>query len=108
MMKFIRVLSRVALLSLPAGIFTALTGIYVGSVRPPLPDPQWEAGRLHRPPAPEFSNFPELLGEGTVLAIYAVAGRIVLRLRLAPPPRSEGKPILLGLHQEAKIRNIQP
>jgi len=47
-MKFVRVLSRLALLSPGAAAFAVLTGIYGGSVRPPLPNPQWRAGRQHR------------------------------------------------------------
>jgi hypothetical protein len=101
-MKIVRVLSRLAVLSLAAAALAGLTGIYGGSVRPPLPDAQWRDGRQHRPSAPEVGKFPELVGEGMVMAVYAVAGRIVLRLRLSPPSRSEGKPILLGLHQRAK------
>ncbi len=101
-MKFILVLSRLALLSLAAAGFAGLTGIYGGSVRPPLQDPQWRAGRDHRPSAPEVGQFPELIGEGMVLVIYAVAGRIVLRLRLSPASCIEGQLILLGLHQETK------
>jgi hypothetical protein len=50
----------------------------------------------------DAGRFPELIGEGVVFAVYAVAGRIVLRLRLSPASRSEGRPILLGLHREAK------
>jgi hypothetical protein len=101
-MRFIRVLSRLAPLSLVAAAFAGLTGIYGGSVRSPLPDPQWRAGRDHRPSAPEVLLFPEFVGEGMIVAIFAVGGRIVFRLRLSPPPHSEGQPILLGLHQEAK------
>jgi hypothetical protein len=101
-MKFVRVLSRLALLSLVAAAFAALTGIYGGSVRPPLPNPEWRAGRQHRPSAPEIGKFPEFIGEGMIVAIFAVAGRIVFRLRLSPASRSEGQPILLGLHQEVK------
>jgi hypothetical protein len=101
-MKFVRGLSRLALLCLAAAAFAGLTGIYGSSVRLPIPDPQWRAARLHRPPAPEAGKFPELIGEGMVVAIYAVGGRIVFRLRLSAPSRSEGQPILLGLHQEAK------
>ena len=101
-MKFVRVISRLAPLSLAAAAFAGLTEIYGGSVPPPLPNPQWRAGRRHRPSAPEVGKFPELVGEGMVLAIYAVAGRIVLRLRLSPASRGEGQPILLGLYQEAK------
>lgn len=101
-MKFAQVLSRLALLSLAAAAFVVLTGIYGGSVRLPLPNPGSKAERQHRPSAPHLSEFPELIGEGILLIFYAVAGRIVLRLRLSPPSRSEGQPILLGLHQEAK------
>jgi hypothetical protein len=101
-MKFVRVLSRLALLSLAAGAFAALTGIYGASARSPLPDRQWRGGREHRPSGPEAGRFPELTGEDIVLATYAVAGRIVLRLRLSPASRSAGQPISLGLHQEAK------
>jgi hypothetical protein len=71
-------------------------------VRLPLPSPQWRAGRGHRASAPEVAKFPELVGEGIVLAIFAVGGRVVLRLRLSPASRSEGQPILLDLRSEAK------
>ena len=101
-MKFVRALSRLALLLLAAAAFAALTGIYGGSVRPSLPNPRTQAARRHRPSAPEGGQFPELAGEGVLLAIYAVAGRVVFRLRLSPASRSGGQPILLGLHQEAK------
>ena len=112
-MRFIRVLSRLAILSLAAAAFAALTGFYGNSVQP-NPDPQWRLGRDHRPSAPEIGQFAELIGEAMVLGIYAVAGRIVLRLRLSPSSRSEGLPILLGLHrgnkdyQQPQIQNIQP
>lgn len=98
-MKFIRVLSRLALLSLAGAAFAGLTGIYGGSTPPPLPDPQWRVGRLHRPSAPELGRLPELIPEFMSVAIFAVAGRIVFRLRLSPPSRNEGKLILLGLSQ---------
>lgn len=101
-MRFVRVLSRLALLSLVAAAFAALTGIYGGSVRLSLPNPQVRAARRHRPAAPEGGKFPEFVGEGLIVAIFAVAGRVVFRLRLSPASRSERKPILLGLHQEAK------
>jgi hypothetical protein len=39
---------------------------------------------------------------GMLVIFFAVGGRIIFRLRLSPPSRSEGQPILLGLHQEAK------
>ncbi len=99
-MKFVRVLPRLALLLLVVAAFVGLTRIYGSLVTYPLPDPGWRAWRQHRPSAPQVGRFPELLGEGMVFAIYAVAGRIVLRLRLSPASRSEGHLILLGLHKE--------
>jgi hypothetical protein len=97
--KLVRTLSRFAFLSLAAAAFVGLTQIYGDSVRPPAPDPRWQAGREHRPSAPKVSKFPEFIGEGAVLAIFAVAGRITFRLRLSPVSRSQGQPILLNLHR---------
>jgi hypothetical protein len=96
----LRVLSRLALLSLAAGAFAGLTRIYVGSVRPPVPDPNFQAMRLHRPPAPQLSRFPGFVGAGMVLALFALAGRIIFRLRLSSVSRSDGQPILLNLREE--------
>ena len=98
-MKLVRLLSRLALLSLAAAAFVGLTGIYGGSVRPPLPNPLYRATHRHRPSAPQVSHFLEFVGAGLVLALFAVGGRIALRLRLSPAPRSEGQAILLGLHR---------
>jgi hypothetical protein len=96
--KLVRVLSRLALLSLAAAAFVGLTGLYGGAVRPPLPNPSVQAEKRHRPSAPQVSLFPEFVGEAWVLAIYAVGGRLVFRLRLSRVSRSEGQPILLDLH----------
>ena len=96
--KLVRLISRIALLSLAAAAFVGLTGIFGGSVRPPLPNPGWQADRRHRPSAPQVWYFTEFVGEGMVLVVFAVGGRIVLRLRLSPASRSEGQPILLRLH----------
>jgi hypothetical protein len=101
-MKFILVVSRLALLSLVAAAFAALTLIYGGSARSPLPHPQWRAGRQHRPSAPKVGKFPEFVGQFMVVAIFGVGGRIVLRLRLSPPSRNAEQPILLGLHRTSK------
>ena len=100
-MTIVRLVSRVAALSLAAAAFVGLTGIYGGSVRPPLPDPSSQAERRHRQSAPQVSKFPEFVGEGMLLALYAVTGRIVLRLRLSPVSRSEG-PTLLDLKRERR------
>ena len=96
--KVVRVLSRVALLSVVAAAFVGLTALYGGSVRIPLPNPSVQAEKLNRPSAPQVSRFPEFLGEAWVVAIYAVGGRLVFRLRLSRVSRSEGPPILLDLH----------
>jgi hypothetical protein len=96
-MNFARVLGRIGFIALVAAAFVALTQAYGGSIQVPLPDPGWRGERGHRPSAPDFGKFPELVGEGLVVAIYAVAGRIVLRLRLSPASRNEGQLISLGL-----------
>jgi hypothetical protein len=96
--KFVRVLSRIALLSLAAAALVGLTGIYGRSARS-LPDPRWRAGRDHRPSTPEGSQFPEFVGEVFLLVFFAGIGRIVLRLRLSPVSRSAGQPLSLNLRR---------
>jgi hypothetical protein len=96
-MKLLNLLSRIALLLLCAAAFVGLTGIYARSVRIPLPSPGWQAMRRHRPSSPQVGEFPEFLGEGLIVALFLLAGRITLRLRLSPAPRNEGQPILLDL-----------
>jgi hypothetical protein len=96
--KLVRVLLRLALLSLTAGAFVGLTGMYGGSVRPPVPNPEWKAAREHRPSAPHIRQFPEFVAAGILLVFFAVGGRVGLRLRLSPVSRSKGRPILLDLH----------
>jgi heme A synthase len=98
-MKFVRVLSRLALLALAGAGFAVLTGIYGRSVHPPLSDPQWRTERGHRRSTPQVGRFPELIGEGLIVAIYAVIGRIVFRLRLFPAS-PKGQPTLLGLRRD--------
>lgn len=105
-MKLVRMLSRVALLSLAAAVFVGLTRAYGRSARPPLPDPQYQAFHEHRHSAPQVSYFPEFFGECIVFAIFAVGGRIVLRLRLTPVSRSEGRPISLGLRRDGQGHQI--
>ena len=104
-MKFLRLLSRLALLSLAAAVFVGLTGMYGGSVRPPVPSLIWQATREHRPAAPQVGQFPEFLGGVSQLALYALAGRVIFRLRLSSVSRSEERPILLGLRRE--YRSVQ-
>jgi hypothetical protein len=97
-MKLVRLLSRIALLSLAAAAFAGLTEILGGSVRTALPNPGWQAERAHRQSAPQVRYFfTEFAGELVLVAVFAAVGRIVLRLRLSPVSRSEGQPILLDL-----------
>ena len=98
-MKWANLFSRLAFVSLTAAAIVRLTEIYGGSVRPPLPNPRSQALREHRSPAPQVSGFPEFIGEGVIVAIFAVAGRTVFRLRLSPASRSHGRPILLNLQR---------
>jgi hypothetical protein len=96
--KVVRVLSRLALLSLAAAACAGLTGIYGGSVPPPSLNPQWKAARAHRPSAPQVRQVSEFVGAGLVVAFFAVGGRVGLRLRLSPVSRREGQPTSLDLH----------
>jgi len=93
-----------ALLSLAAAAFVGLTAIY-GEVAPPqLPNPDWQAFRRHRAPAPHVDEFPEFVAEGMVVTIYAVAGRL-LRLRLSRVPFTHGKPIglIVATHESTHV-----
>jgi hypothetical protein len=97
--KLIRVFSRLTLLSLVAVVFVWLTSVYGGPVRSPrLPEPEWLAERQRQPSKPEIGRFLEFVGECMVVGVYAVAGRIILRLRLSPVSRGEGRMVLLDLH----------
>jgi hypothetical protein len=75
--------------------------MYGASVRLPLPDPQWQAGRRHRASWPQSNRLPsgigEFVAEGIALTLYAALGRIVLRMRLSPASPNEGKLISLNL-----------
>ncbi len=78
-----RTLSRIALISLLAVMFAGLTALYGDTAPPSLPSASWQAFRRHRAGAPELDAFGEFLAEGMVVAIYAVAGRLLLRVRLS-------------------------
>jgi hypothetical protein len=82
--KLATVLSRLVILSLAAAAFAGLTGIYGRSVEYRAPDPQWQVELRQLPSAPQLSQFPEFFGEGMAVALFAVIGRIGLRLRLSP------------------------
>ena len=88
-MKFVRALSRILLLSLAAAAFAGLTDVYGTSLRPPPPGPRFLAAHWHRPPAPNLGRFPEFLGAGLAMAVFAVGGRLVFRLRLSPASRRD-------------------
>jgi hypothetical protein len=101
-MKLVRVLSRLAVLSLAAALFVVLTKIYGDSAPPPLPYPgieKFQNKHRHPPAAPNTAEFTEFIRWGLAVAIFAVAGRKVFRLRLNPASPSEEQPILLGLHR---------
>lgn len=83
-MKVVQILSRLVLLSLVAGIFALLTSAYGKYVASPLPGQHWQ---LHRSLAPKISELPEFIGEALLIALSAVIGRRVFRLRLSPPSR---------------------
>ena len=104
-MKLARVLWRIAILSLATAALVGLTRMYGNSVQYPLPSPRAREARLHQPSLPEAGEFPEVLGGGMVVAVCALAGRIIFRLRLNPPPRNSDKMVSLGLAKASSIRN---
>jgi hypothetical protein len=83
-MKVVRVLLRLVLLSLAAIIFALLTSAYGKYVASPLPGQHWQ---LHRSLTPKISELPEFIGEVMLIALCALAGRFVFRLRLSSPSR---------------------
>jgi hypothetical protein len=97
--KLLRVLSRIALLSLAAAGFVGLTGIYGSSARTPSPEPVAQAERQHRPSEPELSQFPEFIGYVFFLVFWAGIGRVGLRLRLSPASPNERQLISLNLQR---------
>jgi hypothetical protein len=108
-MKLVRVLSRLALLSLAAALFVVLTKIYGDSAPPPLPYPGFEKFQKkhrHPPPAPNAAEFTEFIRYGIAFAIFAVGGRLAFRLRLNPVPPSDGRPILLSLHRGRQLSDL--
>jgi hypothetical protein len=83
-MKVVRKLSRLVLLSLVATMFALLTSAYGKYVASPLPSQHWQP---HRSLTPKISELPEFIGEAMLIALCAVVGRVVFRLRLSPPSR---------------------
>jgi len=109
-MSLVRVLSRLALLSLAAALFVVLTKTYGGSVPPPSPYPgieKFQKKHRHPPPTPNAAEFTEFIRYSLLFAVFAVGGRLAFRLRLNPPSPSEGQPILMGLHR-GSVSDLAP
>ena len=96
-MKGVRLLARLAVLSLAAVVFIGFIQMYAGSMRPPFGDARRQAVRRNRPSEPQAGRVPSLVGEIMLLALIAVAGRVVFRLRLSAASRREDPVILLEL-----------
>jgi hypothetical protein len=80
-----KLLGRIAMIALAAAIFVGLTGMYADSIRPRgnrYGDTEWR----RRPSEPRLRRLPNFLGQFVVIALIAVGGRTVLRLRLTDPP----------------------
>jgi hypothetical protein len=96
-MKLLRMLSRLALVSLAAAVFVGLTDLMEVQCGPPLPNSDWQEEQRHRPDAPDLSKFPEFIAGGMAVVLLTFVGRIFLRLRLSPVSHSEGQLISLDL-----------
>jgi hypothetical protein len=59
----------------------------------------FQPGRARASAIPQLSQVLSFVGEGKLVAVFTVAGRIVLRLRLSPVSRSEQQVILLDLNR---------
>ncbi len=88
-----------------AGGLVWLTGIYRGSAQFPLLGPEWQEERQHRRSEPQISEFPLFVGDVAVVALYAVAGRLILRLRLPPVSPGEKQMISLRLCPGATVQS---
>ena len=102
-MKLVRVLARLALLSLAAVAFVGLTNIYGGSLGQPSLTAHWKAVKAHRVSVPEISQVTDFLAACIVVAIYAIGGRLVFRLRLSAVSHSKGRLIRLDLSNASKV-----
>src|SRR5690348_11406988 len=98
-MKGARLLARLAVLALAVVVFIGLIQMYAGSMRPPFGNARRQLARRNRPSEPQAGRLPSFVGEILLLALIAVAGRIVFRLRLSAAPRSDEHVILLELDQ---------
>ena len=98
-MNVVRVLSRLALLSLAAAAIAGLTWFCGGFVRVTPPGARYQEYHRYPPRAPRGSEYPGLIRAVLEVALFAVGGRLALRMRLAPVPSSERQPILLDLNR---------
>jgi hypothetical protein len=118
-MKFLRVLSRIALLLVAAAVIVGLIWMhYGGAAQPVLPEAtirhmgpaifaRYQEEIRHQPSAPNVGYVTDFVGYGILLAVCAWVGRMAFRLRLNPAPRGEGQPVLLGLLQQ-RLQSLRP
>ena len=105
-MKLARLFSRLVLLLLAAAGIAGLTGIYGGSVRVTPPPALYQAYHRNPPPAPQGGEFPGFIRAVLEVALFAVGGRLALRLRLSSVPSSERQPVLLDLNRRAASAEV--
>jgi hypothetical protein len=109
-MKFVRLLSQIVVLLVASAVFIGLTSIYHSSLYSVLPEAtiesigpgafaRYQYEKRHQPSAARIGYFSDFAAYGMLLTIFTLTGRILFRIRLNSPPRSEGKPILLDLRQ---------
>jgi hypothetical protein len=86
-----QIVARLAIIAVVAAVFIGLTAVYASTIRPPanrrgeyreFRDLREFRDRRRRPAGPKLSALPNFLVEGSVVAMIAIAGRMVLRLRL--------------------------
>jgi hypothetical protein len=80
-----KLLRRIAMIALAAGLFVGLTGIYADSIGPHR-NRHGETERRRRPSEPRLQSLPNFLGQFVVMGLIVIGGRMVLRLRLVDPP----------------------
>lgn len=96
-MKLKRAVLRLAILLLVAIAFVELTAIYGRSAQVRVPGPMTQVDRLHHRPRPDIGHFLEFFGAGIEVLLFAVIGRLFLRLRLSARPPNEGQLVSLAL-----------
>jgi hypothetical protein len=74
------------MIALAAALFAGLTGMYADSIRRDQGHRASPTELRRRPSQPHLDRLPNFLGQFVVIGLIALAGRVVLRLRLAAPP----------------------